>query len=72
MSDTDLLWVCERCEITPKKRGDTMCPCPRGGCEAEQVPVPQKMFTRREVSKLINKHLDYATHGYTELISHFS
>lgn len=72
MPDTDLIWVCERCEITPKERGGTRCPCPRGSCEAEQVRVPKKTFTRKQVLKLIKENIDYATPGYVELISHFS
>lgn len=42
-------WVCKRCKITSadKKR---MCPCPRGGCEAECVG---KLVKTKEV--ILNK-----------------
>ena len=53
----DKIWVCGRCEITATKRGDTSCPCPRGGCEAEQIDVPQKMYTRDQIAKILYKTL---------------
>lgn len=54
--EKDKLYVCDRCKITPTKKRDTMCPCPRGGCEARQVSVPKKMYSRADVLDLINKY----------------
>ena len=30
-------WECDRCHIN--NLGERMCPCPRGGCEAEPIGV---------------------------------
>ena len=35
-STTEDYWECGRCDIT-SEHPDRMCPCPRGGCEAEVV-----------------------------------
>ena len=39
------LWYCERCNIT--SLSERMCPCPRGGCEAEIIG---KVKESREIS----------------------
>lgn len=70
----DKIWVCDRCEITVenKHKEVCMCPCPRGGCEAEQVSVPAKLYTKAEVLKIINSTMKERSMGLTRLINHFS
>ncbi len=54
---TEEVWICKRCEITVNKRGDTWCPCPRGGCEAELVQAPIKKFSRGQVVQIVSSIL---------------
>jgi len=54
----DKIWICGRCKITEKDRGDSMCPCPRGSCEAEEIEVSQRLYTREEIYKIIDNYFD--------------
>ena len=47
-------WVCARCEITSETK-DSMCPCPRGSCDAELVGEKEIKTT---IYKLEPKYCD--------------
>lgn len=55
----DKIYVCDRCEITPTSGRGTMCPCPRGGCEAKLVSIPQKLYTRKEIYTIIDRYFQH-------------
>lgn len=35
-TENKIYWYCTRCDINTLDNSDRMCPCPRGGCEAEK------------------------------------
>lgn len=46
-------YVCDRCNVTENSRTGQWCPCPRGSCEAREILVKKKMFSRKDVIKLL-------------------
>lgn len=64
-------WECDRCEINSLKK-DSMCPCPRGSCDAELVGV---VVTKREIiynitewkyQYIISENIHYLTEHHPE------
>jgi hypothetical protein len=53
-TDWEDYWVCGRCNITSDTE-QRMCPCPRGGCDAELVGEKE---TKTTIYKLEPKHCD--------------
>lgn len=48
-------YVCKRCKVTPTSKTGQMCPCPRGGCEAYEIVIVRKMFSQKQVFKLLKE-----------------
>lgn len=48
------IWGCDRCKITSESK-DRMCPCPRGGCDAEIIG--EKIVTTEIILKKTKHNL---------------
>lgn len=53
----DYIFGCNRCEITSTTEG-RMCPCPRGGCEAEIIGEKIMITQIKEIPKAKLKKLN--------------
>lgn len=64
VEETDYIY-CDRCKIDNLGKGNRMCPCPRGGCEAEVVG---KIKTTIELTVTPVKPLDKTKTQYASWI----